>query len=112
MANLFFFINILLIIYPIISSPSCQVGINNCSKCDPLTQLCIRCDKDIFSPDENGGCIPSGNCIFGNNYCQECDESQKFCETCEIGLFPDENGGCSFINNCELSYKGKCLKCK
>ena len=77
-----------------------------------LTQLCIRCDKDIFSPDENGGCIPSGKCIFGNNYCQECDESQKFCETCEIGLFPDENGGCSFINNCELSYKGKCLKCK
>ena len=112
MSNLYIFINIFLIIYPIISSPSCQVGINNCSKCDPRTQLCIRCSKDIYSPDENGGCIPSGKCTLGNNYCQECDESEKLCKTCEIDLFPDENGGCSFINNCELSYKGKCLKCK
>ena len=112
MSNLYIFIYFILRILKIISSPSCQVGINNCSKCNPLTQLCMKCDKDIYSPDENGGCAPSGKCIFGNNYCQECDEAQKLCKICEIGLFPDENGGCSFIDNCELSYKGKCLKCK
>ena len=102
----------ILIIYPIISAPSCKVGINNCSKCDPLTKLCLRCDKDILSPDKNGGCVPSEKCIIGNNYCQECNDDETVCKTCEEGLFPDENGGCSFIANCALSYQGKCLECK
>ena len=65
-----------------------------------------------MSPDEEGGCEPSGKCIVGNNYCQVCNEDQTICKTCEPGLVPDENGACSFIGNCGISYKGKCLKCK
>ena len=26
--------------------------------------------------------------------------------------FPDDNGGCSYTDNCDISYKGRCLKCK
>ena len=103
---------VILTLYPIFSLPLCQVGIKNCTKCDPLAQICLRCDKDILSPDKDGGCVPSGKCVLGNNYCQECNEAQTVCKTCESGLFPDENGACSFVNNCEISYKGKCLKCK
>ena len=103
---------VILTLYPIFSLPICQVGIKNCTKCDPLAQICLRCDKDILSPDKDGGCVPSGKCVLGNNYCQECNEAQTICKTCESGLFPDENGACSFVNNCEISYKGKCLKCK
>ena len=111
MSNKYIFI-LILIIYPIITAPSCKVGVNSCSKCDPLTQLCLRCDKDVLSPDKNGGCAPSGKCIIGNNYCQECNDDETICKVCEEGLFPDENGGCSLIANCAVSYKGKCLDCK
>ena len=107
-----YYIVLILFFYPIFAKQICQVGIKNCSKCDPLTQLCLRCNKDIYSPDEDGGCSPSRKCIIGNNYCQECNEDEQICKKCEIGLFPDENGGCSFIDNCEISYKGKCLVCK
>ena len=31
---------------------------------------------------------------------------------CEKNYFPDENGQCSYTKNCEISEKGKCLKCK
>ena len=31
---------------------------------------------------------------------------------CVVGYFPYENGGCSYTDNCEISYKGKCLKWK
>ena len=106
------YIFILFIIYPIFSFPSCQVGINNCSKCDPITQLCLRCDKNIYFPNENGGCSPSRKCILGNNYCIECDDEEKNCKRCETGLFPDNNGACSYIANCEISFNGKCLQCQ
>ena len=29
-----------------------------------------------------------------------------------LGYYPDENGGCSYTKNCEVSYKGNCIKCK
>ena len=112
MSKLGIYIFLVSFFHLIICAQICQVGINNCSKCDVLTQLCLRCNKDIYSPDENGGCSPSNKCILGNNYCQECSEDEKTCKTCEIGLFPDENGACSFIDNCKISYKGKCLQCK
>ena len=41
-----------------------------------------------------------------------CDENESLCSKCIEGYFPDENGGCSYTDNCEISYKGKCLKCK
>ena len=108
----FFYFFIFLNIFKICSSaPSCKEGKNNCISCHPLTHLCVKCDLNIYIPDENGGCQYSKKCIMGNNYCFECSEKENICKTCEKGYYPDENGGCSYINNCEISYKGECLKC-
>ena len=95
-----------------LSLPSCHIGENHCSKCNPVTKLCVRCEKDIYIPDKNGGCENSQKCIIGMNHCNECNEEETLCNKCETGYYPDENGGCSYTPNCELSYKGKCLKCK
>ena len=93
-------------------SPSCKIGENHCSKCNPITKLCVKCDKDIYSPDMDGGCQNAKKCNIGNNHCNICNEKGNLCLTCEIGYFPDENGGCSYSDNCAISYKGKCLQCK
>ena len=95
----------------IFSQTLCSVGENNCSKCNPLTKLCVKCDKDVYTPDKNGGCENSKKCILGNNYCNECTQDESLCKICEEGFVPDNNGGCSYTNNCEISYKGECLKC-
>ena len=91
--------------------PYCIEGENNCIKCHPVTKLCYKCSRDIYTPDENGGCKNAKNCIFGNNYCLECDDNTHLCNDCEKGYFPDENGGCSNTPNCQISYKGECLEC-
>ena len=91
--------------------PNCIEGENYCLKCNPISKLCFKCEKDIFIPDENGGCIGSKKCHKGENYCVECDNINLLCETCEIGYFPDQNGGCSYTDNCDISYHGKCLSC-
>jgi hypothetical protein len=53
-------------------------------------------------------------CSFGKNHCLEWSNDEKLCKECDIGYFPDENENveCSITDNCEVSYKGKCLKCK
>ena len=51
-------------------------------------------------------------CEIGLNQCDECNENGELCKKCLEGYFPDENGGCSYSDNCEISYNGKCLKCK
>ena len=102
---------LLILINGILLIPSCEEGKNNCLKCNYINKLCAKCIKDIYSPDENGGCEPGKKCIIGKNYCNECDESGNKCKKCEIGYFPDENGGCSYSDNCEISEKGICLKC-
>ena len=94
------------------SEPNCKEGLNNCSKCNPITKLCIKCEKDIYTPDKDGGCENSKKCVLGANHCNECLENEKFCKQCDEGYFPDENGGCSITDNCEISYRGECLKCK
>ena len=94
----------------IVISPSCTENKNNCKKCNPLTNLCVKCLVDNYIPDNNGGCIPK--CTLGKNYCNECDSNEKLCTYCQYGYFPDEIGGCSFSDNCQSSYKGKCLECK
>ena len=33
----------------IFSQTLCSVGENNCSKCNPLTKLCVKCDKDVYT---------------------------------------------------------------
>ena len=93
------------------SLPSCKENENKCSKCNPVTNLCIKCIFDIYEPDLEGGCIPSNKCEIGKNYCTECNFDSKLCITCDEGLFPDENGGCAFANNCKISQNGECLEC-
>ena len=95
-----------------LSSSECFVNNNHCIKCNPITKLCVKCDKNIYSPDENGGCKYAKKCEIGLNQCDECDENGQLCKKCIEGYFPDENGGCSYTDNCEISYYGKCLKCK
>ena len=102
---------LLILIQQIISNP-CIEGKNNCTKCDYINQLCIKCNKDILIPDENGGCKPAKKCSTGINFCQQCDENSNLCKLCEEYYFPDENGGCTYTDNCEISYKGECIKCK
>ena len=98
--------------YILSDNPSCIAFSNHCSKCHPITNLCISCDFDIYSPDDKGGCDYARKCTSGNNYCIECNSEGKICQICEEGYFPDENGGCSYTNNCEISLNGECLICK
>ena len=42
---------------------------NHCTKCNPISKLCVKCDKDIYVPDQNGGCEYSHKCILGKNNC-------------------------------------------
>ena len=94
----------------IISNPKCEENKNNCEKCHPLTNICIKCISDNYIPDKNGGCI--GICIPGKNYCNECDNEANLCIKClDMNYYPDKIGGCSYTNNCESSYNGTCLKC-
>ena len=93
-------------------SSLCIEDNNHCVKCNPVAKLCVKCDKDIFVPDKNGGCQYSKKCILGKNNCLECNINEDLCLKCIDGYFPDENGGCSYTDNCEISYQGKCLKCK
>ena len=104
---------ILILIQKIILLPSCEEGKNNCLKCNYINKLCVKCNnKDLLSPDENGGCVGSKKCAIGKNYCNECSEEGDLCNKCEEGYFQDENGGCSYSDNCEISFKGECIKCK
>ena len=104
--NILFLINFI----GIFSIPICRNYQNYCSKCNPLTNICVECEYDNFIPDKNGGCIPE-KCKVGINYCNECNLDGKTCLKCEKGYFPDSNGGCSYTDNCLLSSNGLCLEC-
>ena len=65
-----------------------------------------------FCLDEDGGCKNAQKCVIGENYCMECNEEGNLCQKCEEGYFPDQNGACSYSDNCEISYEGKCLECQ
>ena len=103
---------LLLILKISLSSSACIIDEKHCSRCNPVTKLCVKCDMDIFVPDKKGGCENSHKCVLGMNKCNECNEDEDLCKECMEGYFPDENGGCSFTDNCEISYRGVCLKCK
>ena len=107
-----FYFTLILLANFILSIPYCKNGQNHCSKCNPVSKICAKCEKDIYIPDENGGCSNHRKCVEGNNHCNECNSEENICKNCEIGYFPDENGGCSYSDNCEISYRGKCIKCK
>ena len=109
--SLIFFI-IFILIKIILPLPICKEGENFCSKCNPVTKLCEKCEiNNIFKPDNKGGCEGSKKCEIGLNRCSLCDSDNKLCTQCEKNYFPDENGGCSLTDNCEISYQGNCLKC-
>ena len=95
-----------------LSSPSCTIGKNYCLDCHSVTNLCIQCEYDSLVPDMEGGCTGSKKCLLGKNYCNECKEENNLCKECETGFYPDHNGGCSYIENCEISHNGHCLKCQ
>ena len=105
--SILFFISLLSL-----SKLSCIEGENKCLKCNPITKLCNQCEKEIYTPDGNGGCKNSRKCSLGYNHCYECENEGNLCKLCEEGYFPDENGGCTYTLNCEVSFQGKCLKCK
>ena len=107
--TIYFFLILLLNLELIISS--CFLGYNHCLKCDPITDLCFECEKDIYSPDDKGGCENAKKCEAGNNHCIECEPEGNLCKSCEKTYFPDENGQCSYTKHCEISEQGKCLKC-
>ena len=109
---MFLFFSFLIISQIIISFEICEAGKNFCSKCNPISKLCEKCEKNIYIPDSKGGCENSKKCILGYNHCVDCFEDEKLCKECDIGYFPDENGGCSLTDNCQVSYKGECLECK
>ena len=93
-------------------SPKCVENENFCTRCHPLTNLCLKCQNEVLIPDEQGGCEGINKCFLGQNYCNNCNKEENLCEECEPGFFPDSNGGCSYTSNCEISYKGQCLVCK
>ena len=110
--NKVFFHLFLIFLNIILSIPACQEGLNFCERCHPVTKLCVKCERNIYTPDDKGGCKNAKTCIEGNHHCTECDSENKLCKKCEEAYYPDENGGCSYSDNCEISYEGKCLKCK
>ena len=101
----------IILIKSFLSSPNCINYQNFCNKCNPLTNLCMKCESDIFIPDKNGGCTGAKKCSIEKNYCNECDIFGELCKKCEIGYYPDKNGGCSYTDNCKISNKGECLVC-
>ena len=96
----------------LLAAQTCQKGLDNCALCNPISKLCLECEYEVYVPNKEGGCQKAKTCTVGKNYCNECSEDTKLCEKCEVGYFPDENGGCSYSDNCEVSFKGKCLECK
>ena len=92
-------------------SSMCVEERNFCSECHSITNLCTKCEYDTLIPDEEGGCTGINKCAVGKNYCNQCTEETNLCKECEQGFYPDKNGGCSYTENCELSYDGHCIKC-
>ena len=109
------FINVILFIFvvKITLTKHCIDNVNNCKKCNPLTNLCEICSyTDLLIPDDNGGCTYSSKCKPGVNYCNECDSYDKLCVNCDGNYHPDKIGGCTLSENCKISYKGKCIECE
>ena len=50
---------LLFIISLIKSEPNCTQNYNNCEICNPLTNLCVKCESENFFPNEEGGCSMS-----------------------------------------------------
>ena len=105
-----FIFNFLPFLFFPLSFQSCVQFSNHCTKCNPISDLCVQCEKNIYKPNLNGGCDLTKNCDIGQNYCNSCN-SDNLCSSCEYGYYPDEYGGCATSENCIVSYEGECLQC-
>lgn len=112
MSKFLFLLFSLSILIPSIISQDCQVNQNFCHQCNPLTNLCIKCQYDVFTPNNSGGCSGIKKCSIGKNFCEECSEEGDLCKTCSEGYSPDSNGGCTYVQNCLVSFRGDCLLCE
>ena len=63
MSKKFFFKIIYLIINIQLCFSLCEVDKNFCTKCNPVTKLCEKCEKNALIPDNNGGCKGKQKCI-------------------------------------------------
>ena len=102
---------IIFLIYITVSIQTCEKDKNFCILCELATDLCKKCESDLFVPDENGGCKGAKKCNINQNHCQKCSSSSYLCEICVNGYFPDDNGGCALTENCDVSEGGNCKKC-
>ena len=93
------------------SNKKCIEGKNFCILCELSTDLCKKCESDVFRPDSKGGCEGSKKCQPNENHCLKCSDISYKCETCDENFYQDDNGGCANIENCEISEKGNCKKC-
>ena len=100
-----------LLLIHIFSDPTCKIGQNHCQKCHQISNLCIKCDMEVFTPNYEGGCSPSKTCKPNEQYCITCKDD-SLCSECPKGYYPDLNGGCSYSTNCAISYNGECLECE
>ena len=95
-----------------ILTANCAEGENFCIKCNHEEDTCLKCQYNIFKLDENNGvCIGAQACNPGENHCEQCNAQSSLCQKCDSGYYPDSNGACSYTDNCEISYRGECLKC-
>ena len=75
MSQSFLLVHILIITQIMISfSYPCKEGSKNCERCNPVTKLCVKCDKNIYALNSDGECEPSKRCKDNINYCIQCTE--------------------------------------
>ena len=65
----------------------CEVGKNFCVLCELATDLCKKCESDLFQPNDKGGCSGSKKCNIYQNHCLECSSSSYLCENVMKDIF-------------------------
>jgi hypothetical protein len=78
MVKILFFLFSFLSIFLTINSFTCEESVNLCLKCNPLTNLCLRYDLEIYAPDTSRGCENAKHCEAGKNYCSNVMKKKIF----------------------------------
>ena len=47
----------------------CKEGSKNCAKCNPVTKLWVRYNREIYTLNRDGECEPAKTFTLGENYC-------------------------------------------
>ena len=56
------------------SNKKCIEGKNFCILCELSTDLCKKCESEVFRPDSKGGCEGSKKCQPNENHCLKCSD--------------------------------------